>query len=407
MPEAFVKCVKNGGRVRTKKLDDGKYIHICFIGGKSYSGEVKQSQEELDQYIMKIKDGDIKLNETIEFTEFSEELSFNIDESSVNEEKGTVEVCVLAPCISRNGRYYSPGIVEKAFSQMSGKAMKAYAGHDDRSPKNIVASFPKSGVRMDNGKLYAQAKFSKARDVAESILTRIKEGIITDVSIAASGTTKTMQMGEKTVQSVEEKTFRLASVDFVGEGGVDASKVVKVFEDVNELPNLSEVKNMEIKDVKQLREAYADLVEKIEKPLNDKISELTTKVSEAEAKLIEKELNEHKEAELAKLTIDEKLKASIKDRISGKTKEEISESIKKEFEYLDSILKIKGKDPVNGVPAAKGKVEENKNEPWTTKRISEDSRIPENLKVTCSEILVLEGSEKMVEFLKQHKIELS
>jgi hypothetical protein len=42
MPAAFEKCVEEGGRVRTKKLKDGKYIHICFKDGKSYAGEVKK-----------------------------------------------------------------------------------------------------------------------------------------------------------------------------------------------------------------------------------------------------------------------------------------------------------------------------------------------------------------------------
>ena len=39
MPEAFTQCIKNGGRVRTKNLGNGKYIKICFKGGKSYAGE--------------------------------------------------------------------------------------------------------------------------------------------------------------------------------------------------------------------------------------------------------------------------------------------------------------------------------------------------------------------------------
>jgi len=42
MPAAFEKCVREGGRVRTKKLKGGKYIHICFKDGKSYAGEVKK-----------------------------------------------------------------------------------------------------------------------------------------------------------------------------------------------------------------------------------------------------------------------------------------------------------------------------------------------------------------------------
>ena len=45
MPEAFDSCVKRGGRVRTKTLKDGKYIHLCFIDGKSYAGHVKKKKK--------------------------------------------------------------------------------------------------------------------------------------------------------------------------------------------------------------------------------------------------------------------------------------------------------------------------------------------------------------------------
>lgn len=41
MPKSFTNCVKKGGRVRTKTLKGGKYIHICYLRGKSYAGEVK------------------------------------------------------------------------------------------------------------------------------------------------------------------------------------------------------------------------------------------------------------------------------------------------------------------------------------------------------------------------------
>lgn len=44
MPAAFESCRKRGGRIRTKKLSGGRYIHICFIGGKSYAGEVKKKK---------------------------------------------------------------------------------------------------------------------------------------------------------------------------------------------------------------------------------------------------------------------------------------------------------------------------------------------------------------------------
>ena len=45
MPKAFENCVKKGGRVRTKKLSGGKYMHICFLNGKSYAGEIKKKEK--------------------------------------------------------------------------------------------------------------------------------------------------------------------------------------------------------------------------------------------------------------------------------------------------------------------------------------------------------------------------
>lgn len=41
MPAAFDNCVAKGGKVRTKELGNGKYMHICILGGKSYAGEVR------------------------------------------------------------------------------------------------------------------------------------------------------------------------------------------------------------------------------------------------------------------------------------------------------------------------------------------------------------------------------
>ena len=45
MPAEFEACVKNGGRVKTKKLGGGKYMHICWDkSGKSHAGEVKEAK---------------------------------------------------------------------------------------------------------------------------------------------------------------------------------------------------------------------------------------------------------------------------------------------------------------------------------------------------------------------------
>jgi|GEM_PF-3384970 hypothetical protein len=45
MPADFLKCVSDGGRVRTINPKPGKYLRICYKDGKSYSGEVKSSKE--------------------------------------------------------------------------------------------------------------------------------------------------------------------------------------------------------------------------------------------------------------------------------------------------------------------------------------------------------------------------
>ena len=54
MPKAFENCIAKGGRVRTKSLNDGKYMHICFLNGKSYAGEVKKKKESPRKQLAKM-----------------------------------------------------------------------------------------------------------------------------------------------------------------------------------------------------------------------------------------------------------------------------------------------------------------------------------------------------------------
>ena len=42
MPEPFDKCRAQGGKIRTTKPTPDTYLPICYIGGKSYRGEVHQ-----------------------------------------------------------------------------------------------------------------------------------------------------------------------------------------------------------------------------------------------------------------------------------------------------------------------------------------------------------------------------
>lgn len=42
MPKAFDDCAKNGGKIRTKRINSDEYMHICVLDGKTYAGEVKK-----------------------------------------------------------------------------------------------------------------------------------------------------------------------------------------------------------------------------------------------------------------------------------------------------------------------------------------------------------------------------
>jgi len=53
MPEAFEKCERNGGRIRTVSgpakdhgLGRNEYVRYCFLAGESYRGEVKKKKEK-------------------------------------------------------------------------------------------------------------------------------------------------------------------------------------------------------------------------------------------------------------------------------------------------------------------------------------------------------------------------
>ncbi len=46
MPADFDRCVAEGGDVRTIKPKTGRYLHVCYKDGKSYSGEVHTNKEQ-------------------------------------------------------------------------------------------------------------------------------------------------------------------------------------------------------------------------------------------------------------------------------------------------------------------------------------------------------------------------
>jgi len=54
MPAAFERCLRRGGKIRTKKLDDGSYMKVCVLpkgekgpkGGRTVGGEVHKKKKK-------------------------------------------------------------------------------------------------------------------------------------------------------------------------------------------------------------------------------------------------------------------------------------------------------------------------------------------------------------------------
>lgn len=46
MPADFERCQAAGGKMITKTLPNGKYIHLCKLGKKWHKGEVKTKKKE-------------------------------------------------------------------------------------------------------------------------------------------------------------------------------------------------------------------------------------------------------------------------------------------------------------------------------------------------------------------------
>lgn len=50
MSQAFLKCVRDGGKVITKKIDKNKYMHICYNNeGRSFPGEIKYKESSKEK----------------------------------------------------------------------------------------------------------------------------------------------------------------------------------------------------------------------------------------------------------------------------------------------------------------------------------------------------------------------
>lgn len=75
IPKDFLDCVKNGGRVKTKKLKGDKYIRICYDKeGNSYAGEVMKTKKKTKGSEDKIEKSNLEKDQIKESKDLAESL---------------------------------------------------------------------------------------------------------------------------------------------------------------------------------------------------------------------------------------------------------------------------------------------------------------------------------------------
>lgn len=278
----------------------------------------------------------------------------SFSEIKLDEEKGTLEAVALTVGLSANKRFYNDNIVKKVSEQMTG--LKSYADHGEgffsggRGIKDVVGKITSS--RYEEGKAIGIWQLSKSKSTREEILPKIKEGLITDVSIRASGSMRAMKLGEEIVQEVTD--IKLNSVDFVTEGGVEGAKIIKVFEAKN-MPILETIDKevKEIMTVEELRKAYPELIVEIEKPMEELKTTneaLKKENDEFKAKIKEKEIADLKIKLLSEVKENEEVKVLIAQRITGNTEEELKKSIDEQLSFITKVkeanAKVTGNPPI-------------------------------------------------------------
>jgi hypothetical protein len=168
------------------------------------------------------------------------------------------------------------------------------------------------------------------------------------------------------------------------------------------------VENEMLENLDQLKEQYPDLVAEVLAPIEKQLEDMKKAKEQAEFKLVEKELAEYKETEIAKLEINDKVKTILRSKVNGKTKEEITKSLKTEIEnakaYEEAFKVEKEEAKIDGVPESKD--DKDKVTIWTSKAIRDSKLIPDDLKVECIRRLIEEGSDNMKKYLEANKVKL-
>lgn len=298
---------------------------------KEKSQSIKEHEKALEKELKENDPPKRKINLT---EKFPLSITAKIIEKTVDEQRRTVIAGVLQEdTLSTNNRFYPGKVVRKAIKTLEGK--RSLVGHDTDDVTDVVAKIERSF--MKNGVGFAEFKFgTDAR--SEMILSKIKEGLIDSTSIRASGVMVRGKVNGEFVDVVEE--LNIASVDWVVEGGVDAAKVVQVFEKAPSiiLETQEDKKNMD--DLKKLQEEM-DALKKQHTELMKSNEEKDSKVVELETKVSEGALESHRQSKLATIK-DDKVRGLIAGQLKGSTTDEIDKAFDSNTKFYESLRKEAG-----------------------------------------------------------------
>lgn len=186
--------------------------------------------------------------------------------------------------LSSNGNFYSAATLRKAAEKGVFNEKTIRTDHPEMTRKqsvnDIVGKIEKTWFNEETESLKGSGFFSST---ADDLVTKVKEGLVGDLSINARGITKIEKSGDKLRRDVKEITQGF-SVDLVCEAAAGGS----LHEDYQKNKELCERMKKRMEDYEkltydELAEARPDLIEKVLKEAGKSIPKKTEKSEEVQA----------------------------------------------------------------------------------------------------------------------------
>lgn len=185
-----------------------------------------------------------------------------------------------------NNRIYPKAVLQSALDALQPKLKRkeVFAMSDHPSmfegPRiGRIAAIINEASLNDKGKVVIKGEFVD-NEAAKEVKSLLKMGVKVGVSARGYGEYDT---DSKTGTMTFKDGYELEGWDFVVYPAANAK--VTHFESENKADISKEETKVEIKTLDELRAAYPELVASLEKPLNDKIAELTAQIAELDAKI--------------------------------------------------------------------------------------------------------------------------